>query len=56
MLRKEHRLRIFESQSSKDIIWAEERAGRLSELHSEKLHNLYSSPNITRAVKSWIMR
>jgi hypothetical protein len=34
----------------------EEVAGRWRRLHNEELHNLYTSPNIIRAIKSWRMR
>jgi hypothetical protein len=30
--------------------------GEWRKLHSGELHNLYSSPNITRQIKSWRMR
>jgi hypothetical protein len=30
--------------------------GNWRKLHNEELHNLYSSPNIIRMIKSWRMR
>jgi hypothetical protein len=43
-LREEHRLRVFENRGS----WRK--------LHNDELHNLYSSPNIVRVIKSRRMR
>jgi hypothetical protein len=34
----------------------DEGTGEWRKLHSEELHNLYSSPNIIRHIKSWRMR
>jgi hypothetical protein len=34
----------------------EEVTGDWRKLHNEELHNLYSSPNIIRMIKSWRMR
>jgi hypothetical protein len=34
----------------------DEVTGELRRLHSEELHNLYSSPNITRQIKSRRMK
>jgi hypothetical protein len=34
----------------------EEVAGGWRRLHNEELHNLYTSPNIIRVIKSWRMR
>jgi hypothetical protein len=45
MQREEHRLRVFEN-----------RVLRRMKLHSEKLHILYSSPNIIRQIKSRRLR
>jgi hypothetical protein len=38
------------------MIWAEGKAGRMNEQHSEKLHNLYSSLNMISAFKSWMIK
>jgi hypothetical protein len=52
-LREEHRLRVFEIRVLRifgpnidDVM------GDWRKLHNEELHNLYSSPNISRMVKS----
>jgi hypothetical protein len=34
----------------------QEVTGRYIKFHNEELHNLYSSPNIIRVIKSWRMR
>jgi hypothetical protein len=51
-LREEHRLRVFEN------FWTEgdEVTGGSRKLHNEELHNLYSSTNIIRMMKSRRMR
>jgi hypothetical protein len=36
--------------------WRDEVTGEWRKLHSEELHNLYSSPNIIRQIKSRKMR
>jgi hypothetical protein len=54
-LRKEHRLRVFESRR----IFGPRRdevTGYWRKPHNEELHNLYSSPNIIRMIKSRRMR
>jgi hypothetical protein len=59
-LREEHRLRVFENRmlrrifGSKKTKW--QKVGKKKKLHNEELHNLYSSPNITRIIKSRTMR
>jgi hypothetical protein len=56
-LREEHRLRVFENRVLK--IFGPKRdevTGKWRKLHSEELHNLYSSPDIIRQVKSRRMR
>jgi hypothetical protein len=52
-LREKHRLRsvlrrIFGPKREEDGSW--------KKLHNDELHNLYSSPNIVRAIKSRRMR
>jgi hypothetical protein len=51
-------VRVFENR----MLWRifvprrNEVTGDLKKLHNEKLHNLYSSPNIIRMIKSRMMR
>jgi hypothetical protein len=54
MLREEHRLRVFENRVLRRIFGPkrDEVTGEWMKLHSEELHNLYSSPDIIRQVKS----
>jgi hypothetical protein len=47
ILREEHRLRVFEIFGPK----RDEVTGGWRKLHNEELHNLYSSPSITRMIK-----
>jgi hypothetical protein len=53
-LREEHRLRVFENR----VLWRifgpkrDEVAEDWRKPHNEELHNLYSSPNIIRMIKS----
>jgi hypothetical protein len=56
--RKEYRLRVFENRVLRKIFGSKrvEVAGGWSKLHNEELHNLYSSPNIIRMIKSRRMR
>jgi hypothetical protein len=58
MLREEHRLRVFENRVLRRIFGPkrDEVTGEWRKLHSEELHNLYSSPDIIRQVKSRRMR
>jgi hypothetical protein len=58
MLREEHRLRVFENRVLRRICGPkrDEVTGEWRKLHSEELHNLYSSPDIIRQVKSSRMR
>jgi hypothetical protein len=58
MLREEHRLRVFENRVLRRIFGPKrgEVMGEWRKLHSEELHNLYSSPDIIRQVKSRRMR
>jgi hypothetical protein len=53
-LREEHRLRVFEKSVLIRIFGpkGDEMTGEWWKLHSEELHNLYSSPDIIRQVKS----
>jgi hypothetical protein len=57
-LREEHRLRVFENRVLRRIFGhkRDEVTGEWRKLHSEELHNLYSSPDIIRQVKSRRMR
>jgi hypothetical protein len=58
MLREEHRLRVFENRVLRRIFGPkrDEVSGEWTKLHSEELHNLFSSPDIIRQVKSRRMR
>jgi uncharacterized membrane protein len=53
-LREEHRLRVFENRALRRIFGPkrDEVTGEWRKLHNEELHNLYSSPDIIRQVKS----
>jgi hypothetical protein len=57
-LRKEHRLRVFENKVLRRIFGPkrDEVMGGRTKLHNEKLHDLYSSPNTIRIIKSRRMR
>jgi hypothetical protein len=57
-LRKERRLRVFENTVQRKIFGPkrDEVTGEWRKLHNEELHNLYSSPDIVRQVKSRRMR
>jgi hypothetical protein len=57
-LREEHRLRVFENRVLRRIFGPkkDEVTGEWRKLHNEELHNLYSSPDIIRQVKSRQMR
>jgi hypothetical protein len=54
ILREEHRLRVFENRVLRRIFGPKRDyvMGEWSKLHNEELHNLYSSPDIIRQVKS----
>jgi hypothetical protein len=53
ILREEHRLRVFENKVLRRIFGPKsvDLTGEWRKLHSEELHNLYSSPNIIRQIK-----
>jgi hypothetical protein len=57
-LREGHRLRMFENRMLRRIFGPkrDEGTGGWRKLHNEELHNLYSSPNIIRMIKSRSMR
>jgi hypothetical protein len=57
-LREEHILRVFENRVLRRIFGPKRDAvtGEWRKLHNEELHNLYSSPDIIRQVKSRRMR
>jgi hypothetical protein len=57
-LREEHRLRVFENRILRRIFGPkrDEVTEEWRKLHNEELHNLYSSPDIIRQVRSRRMR
>jgi hypothetical protein len=57
-LREEQRLRMFENRVLRGIFGpkGDEVTGEWRKLHSGELHNLYSSPDIIRQIKSRRMR
>jgi hypothetical protein len=56
-LREEHGLRVFENRVLRRILGPKREVERgWRRLHNEELHNLYSSPNIIRVIKSRMMR
>jgi hypothetical protein len=57
-LREEHSLRVFENRALRRILvpQRDEVTGEWRKLHSEKLHNLYSSQDIIMHIKSRRMR
>jgi hypothetical protein len=58
MLREEYRLRVFENKVLRRIFGPkrDEVTEEWRKLHNEELHNLYSSPDIIRQVRSRRMR
>jgi hypothetical protein len=56
-LREEHKLRVFENRVLRKIFGPERKEDRSwRKLHNDKLHSLYSSPDIVRVIKSRRMR
>jgi hypothetical protein len=55
---EDHRLRVFENRVLRRIFGPtrDEVSGEWRKLHSEELHNLYSSPDIIRQIKARRMR
>jgi hypothetical protein len=53
-LREEHRLRVFENRVLRRIIEfkGDGVTGEWGKLHNEEFHDLYSSPNTVRVIKS----
>jgi hypothetical protein len=52
----EHRLRVFENNMLRIFRPKREEVRSWRKLHNDELHNLYSSPNIVRLIKSTKMR
>jgi hypothetical protein len=57
-LREEYRRRVFENRVQRTIFGPKinEMTGHWRKVHNEELHNLYSSPNIIRMIKSRWMK
>jgi len=57
-LREERKLRVFENMVLRSIFGPgrDEVTGECRRLQNEELHDLYSSPNIVRVIKSRRMR
>jgi hypothetical protein len=58
ILRKEHRLRVFENMVLRKVLGPkrDEVTGEWRRLHNEELYNQQSSPNIIRVIKPRVMR
>jgi hypothetical protein len=58
MLREENKVQVFENRMPKRIFEPKrnEVTGGWGKLHTEDLHNLYSSPNIIKMIKAKGMR
>jgi hypothetical protein len=58
ILSEEHRLGVFENRVLRGIFGPkrEEVVGGWRRLHNEELHNLYTSPDIIRVIKSKMIR
>jgi len=52
--REERRLRVYENRVLRSIFWPkrDEVTGEWRKRHNEELHDLYTSPNIVRVIKS----
>jgi hypothetical protein len=56
-LKEEHRLRVFENRLLRRIFGPRrEEDGSWRKLHNNEFHNLYSSPNTVRVIKSRRLR
>jgi hypothetical protein len=56
-LREEHRLRVFENKVLRRIFGPKREVdGSWRKLHNNEFHNLYSSPNIVRVIKTRRLR
>jgi hypothetical protein len=53
---RNHRLRVFEKSVLRIFGPKKVEDGSWRKLHTDELHNLYSSPNIVRVIKSRRMR
>jgi hypothetical protein len=56
-LREEHTLRVFESRVLRKIFGPKrEEDGLWRKVYNDKLHSLYSTPNVVRVIKSRRMK